>query len=89
MRKGVKAAVVGGVVVVLLGGAGYGAYSVVSALNGSVVAGGASPVRTGPPDADEVQETTRKFFAAWEKGDARTAASYTNYPVEAQALLSA
>jgi hypothetical protein len=89
VRKGVKAAVVGGVVVVLLGGAGYGAYNVVSALNGSVVAGGAAPARTGPPSADEVKETTRKFFAAWEKGDAQTAASYTNYPAEAQPLLSA
>ncbi|MFF8944303.1 penicillin-binding transpeptidase domain-containing protein [Streptomyces sp. NPDC014864] len=86
MRKGVKAAIVGGVVVVLVGGAGYGAFNVVSALSG---AGGPAPVRTGPPSGDEVKDTSAKFFAAWEKRRAATAASYTNFPDAAQRLLSA
>ncbi|MDF3302799.1 penicillin-binding transpeptidase domain-containing protein [Streptomyces tropicalis] len=89
MRKGVKAAVVGGVVVVLVGGAGYGAFNVVSALSGGGGLGGPAPVRTGPPSGDEVEDTAGKFFAAWEKGQAATAASYTNYPEAAGALLTA
>ncbi|MEU6556095.1 penicillin-binding transpeptidase domain-containing protein [Streptomyces sp. NPDC046915] len=85
MRKGVKGAVVGGVLVVLVGGAGYGAYNVLSALHDD----GTAAVKTGPPDKDEVKDTTAKFFAAWEKGKAATAASYTNYPGDAESLLTA
>ncbi|MET8943125.1 penicillin-binding transpeptidase domain-containing protein [Streptomyces sp. NPDC004542] len=85
MRKGVKAVVVSGVLVVLVGGAGYAGYNVLSALQD----GGTASVRTGPPDKGEVKETTATFFAAWEKGQAATAASYTNYPVDAESLLTA
>ncbi|MBC9727290.1 penicillin-binding transpeptidase domain-containing protein [Streptomyces sp. TRM68367] len=90
MDKGVKAAVIGGVFAVMVGGAGYGTYNIVSALSGG--GGGASgPLasKSGPPSSDEVEETTRKFFAAWEKGDAATAASYTNNSAEATPLLTA
>lgn len=34
MGKGVKAAVIGSVFAVMVGGAGYGAFNIVSALNG-------------------------------------------------------
>ncbi|UOB12331.1 penicillin-binding protein [Streptomyces sp. HP-A2021] len=91
MSKGVKAAVIGGVFAVMVGGAGYGAYNIVSALNGD--GGGTSGVATekksGPPGKDEVKETTAKFFAAWEKGEATTAASYTNNDAAAEQLLTA
>lgn len=84
MRKGVKVAIVGGVFAAMVGGAGYGGYNFVTALNGD---GGASAEkRTGPPSADEVGETTEKFFAAWEKGDAATASSYTNDAADAGAV---
>ncbi|MFF9770776.1 penicillin-binding transpeptidase domain-containing protein [Streptomyces sp. NPDC014636] len=86
MRNGVKAVVIGGVCVTLLSGAGYGVYNLASALNGD---GGAAAVRTGPPSGSEVQEAAGAFLAAWEKGDALTAASYTNYPEAAQQLLTA
>lgn len=93
MRKGAKAAVVGGVFAVMVGGAGYGAYNVVSALSGDGGSGsgsaGTPTVRTGPPSRDEVEETTRKFFAAWAKGQAAEAASYTNYEAGAEGLLAA
>ncbi|AZM61776.1 MULTISPECIES: penicillin-binding transpeptidase domain-containing protein [unclassified Streptomyces] len=86
MRKGVRTAVIGGVFAVMVGGAGYGAYNIVSAVGGG---GGASAEKkSGPPDADEVKETTEAFFAAWEKGAADKAASYTNNAQEAGALLS-
>ncbi|MGW4753433.1 penicillin-binding transpeptidase domain-containing protein [Streptomyces chartreusis] len=91
MPKGVKVAVIGGVFAVMVGGAGYGAYNIVSALNGGGATGAAGPAseRTGPPDADEVEETTSKFFAAWEKGEAAQASTYTDNNAAAQALLSA
>lgn len=34
MRKGAKAAIVGSVFAVMVGGAGYGAFNIVNALNG-------------------------------------------------------
>ncbi|UUU33313.1 penicillin-binding transpeptidase domain-containing protein [Streptomyces sp. CA-210063] len=80
MRKGVKVAIVGSVFAAMVGGAGYGGYNFVTALNGG---GGGTEKRTGPPSADEVQETSEKFFAAWEKGDSATASSYTNDEVDA------
>ncbi|NEY33835.1 penicillin-binding protein [Streptomyces sp. PRKS01-65] len=88
MGKGVKAAVVGGVFAVMLGGAGYGAYNLVSAVGGTGGSGPA-PVRTGPPDAEEVEAASAKFFAAWEKGEAATAASHTNDAAAAGQLLTA
>ncbi|MFJ9892537.1 penicillin-binding transpeptidase domain-containing protein [Streptomyces sp. NPDC091280] len=90
MRKGVKVTVVGGVFAVMVGGAGYGAYNLMSALGGdggSAGSGGAAAVKTGPPSASEVKATTAKFFAAWEKGQAVTAASYTNNDAAADPVL--
>lgn len=90
MRRGAKAAVVGGAFVVLAAGAGYGMYNFVSAVQDGGGTGGApSAVRTGPPTGAEVRETTRKFFAAWEKGEAATAASYTDNSAGAEPLLTA
>ncbi|MFF5161055.1 penicillin-binding transpeptidase domain-containing protein [Streptomyces sp. NPDC000348] len=91
MGKGVKIAVVGGVFAAMVGGAGYGVHNLASALNGD---GGSGPgaagtKKSGPPDAGEVEETTEGFFAAWEKGQASRAASYTNNAQEAGALLTA
>ncbi|CAL9504248.1 Peptidoglycan D,D-transpeptidase MrdA [Streptomyces sp. enrichment culture] len=88
MGKGVKVAAVGGVLAALVGGAGYGTFNLVSAVNGTG-SNGPEEARTGPPDADEVRETTARFFAAWEKGEAATAATYTNDDVAAGQLLTA
>ncbi|AXI87871.1 penicillin-binding protein [Streptomyces sp. ETH9427] len=92
MGKGVKVAVVGGVFAVMVGGAGYGAYNIVSAIGGGGGGGGSSAAdtpRSGPPGKDEVRETTDAFFGAWEKGRAAEAASYTNNAQDAGALLAA
>ncbi|MGW0970874.1 penicillin-binding transpeptidase domain-containing protein [Streptomyces sp. NPDC002516] len=90
MRKGARAAVIGSVFAVMVGGAGYGAYNVVTAIggDGGTGAGGPAPVRTGPPSGAEVEEASRAFFAAWEKGDAAKAAAYTNYASNAEGLLA-
>ncbi|MYR47475.1 penicillin-binding transpeptidase domain-containing protein [Streptomyces sp. SID5910] len=90
MGRGVKAAVIGGVFAVMVGGAGYGAYNVVSALDGGGGSGAAgAATKSGPPSRDEVKETADKFFAAWEKGETTTAASYTNNAAIAGTLLAA
>ncbi|SMF58538.1 penicillin-binding transpeptidase domain-containing protein [Streptomyces sp. Amel2xC10] len=92
MRKGAKAAIVGSVFTVMVGGAAYGAFNIVDALNGGggVGAGGSgpAPVRTGPPSGSEVKETSAEFFAAWEKGQASSAAALTNNAPKAEALLT-
>src|SRR3954447_6472317 len=91
MGKGVKAAVIGSVFAVMVGGAGYGAYNIVSALNSDTGGSGASggSVKTGPPSSGEVKETSKNFFAAWEKGHAAKAATYTNNDAAAEPLLTA
>ncbi|MEU9363174.1 penicillin-binding transpeptidase domain-containing protein [Streptomyces avermitilis] len=90
MRKGAKVAIVGGVFAVMVGGAGYGAFNVVSALSGDGAGGSAETksVKSGPPSGAEVKEASAKFFSSWEKGDAETAASYTNDAVAAGSLLA-
>ncbi|WP_405871976.1 penicillin-binding transpeptidase domain-containing protein [Streptomyces sp. NBC_00005] len=92
MGKGVRTAVVGGVFAVMVGGAGYGAFNIVSALSddgGSSGTGGSASVKTGPPSSSEIKETSAKFFAAWEKGKAAQAATYTNNDAAAEPLLTA
>ncbi|MFF7748782.1 penicillin-binding transpeptidase domain-containing protein [Streptomyces sp. NPDC007971] len=89
MRSGVKAAVIGGVCAVMLGGAGYGTYNIVTALDGDGGTAAPAAARTGPPSGAEARQTAHAFFAAWEKGDAATAATYTNFPQAAEQLLTA
>ena len=93
MRKGAKAAIVGTVFAVMVGGAGYGAYNVVTAISGdgggSGAAGSSVTKKTGPVSKDEVKDTTGKFFAAWEKDRPAAAAGYTNFPEAAEKLLTA
>ncbi|AZM53732.1 penicillin-binding protein [Streptomyces sp. WAC 01529] len=79
MRSGAKAALVGGVFVVMVGGAGYGAYNVVNGVSNDGSPGaGPAPAETGPPTGEEVRETARNFLAAWAEGDAGRAAEYTD-----------
>ncbi|MEU9140548.1 penicillin-binding transpeptidase domain-containing protein [Streptomyces sp. NPDC048404] len=90
MRKGARAAVIGSVFAVMVGGAGYGAYNVVTSISGGGSTGGGGPaaVKTGPPSGAEVKEASRAFLAAWEKGDAAEAAADTNYASSAKGLLA-
>ncbi|WP_326753166.1 penicillin-binding transpeptidase domain-containing protein [Streptomyces hirsutus] len=92
MGKGVKSAVIGGVFAVMVGGAGYGVYNIVSAVNGDGGSGGSEAAvtkKSGPPDKEEVEKASGTFFAAWEKGEAAQAASYTNNAEGAAPLLAA
>lgn len=84
MRKGAKAAVIGSVFTVMVGGAGYGAFNIVSALTED---SGTESVKTGPPSKDEIAETSEKFFATWEKGQAQAAADLTDNAAPAATLI--
>ncbi|MFF3376524.1 penicillin-binding transpeptidase domain-containing protein [Streptomyces sp. NPDC002680] len=84
MRKGAKAAVIGTVFTVMVGGAGYGAFNIVSALSED----GGTGVKTGPPSEDEIAEASKDFFTAWEKGQAQAAADLTNNAIPAKNLLT-
>jgi hypothetical protein len=89
MAKGVKVAVVSTVFAVMVGGAGYGAYNFVSAMSDDGSGGVGDAKRSGPPTEDEITETSKDFFAAWEKGDAASAAAFTNNNAAAEVLLAA
>ncbi|MDQ0795885.1 penicillin-binding transpeptidase domain-containing protein [Streptomyces sp. B1I3] len=91
MRSGAKVAVIGGVFVLMAGGLGYGAYSML----GEDLAGGetgtvaeSSEVRTGPPTASEIDEVSKDFLKAWAAGDGAAAALLTNNESGAEALLT-
>ncbi|CAL9470787.1 penicillin-binding transpeptidase domain-containing protein [Streptomyces sp. enrichment culture] len=90
MRKGVKGAVIGTVFTVMVGGAGYGAYNFVSALSGDGDSGPGATTseKSGPPSEDEVAETTKAFFEAWEQGRGARAASFTNNAAAAEPVLT-
>ncbi|MFI8104097.1 penicillin-binding transpeptidase domain-containing protein [Streptomyces sp. NPDC086023] len=83
MRGAGKAAVVGGVFLAMVGGAGYGVYSLAGG-----DAGPETGVRAakggGPIGEEEALRTARAFLAAWAAGDEHAAASLTNNPGAAQ-----
>lgn len=88
MRSGAKVALAGGVFLVVVGGTGIGAYTLVSDINGDLSSdarSGAERVKAGPPTRAEVRDTARKFLDAWAADEPDEAASYTNN-AEAAAL---
>lgn len=72
MRSGAKAAIVGGVFVVVGTGVVYGGYQMLSGDDSSSdTHTRAAAARTGPPSTDEISKTAQAFFAAWSKGTRR------------------
>ncbi|MEV7950110.1 penicillin-binding protein, partial [Streptomyces rubiginosohelvolus] len=92
MRSGAKVAVIGGAFVLVAGGIGYGAYSMLGDTGGGD--GGtqsqsqSSKVKTGPPSAEEIAETSKDFFDAWAAGNASAAAVLTNNEAGAEPVLA-
>ncbi|MEU5973938.1 penicillin-binding transpeptidase domain-containing protein [Streptomyces sp. NPDC047315] len=82
MRSGAKVAVVGGVFVVVAGGVAYGGYTFLAGDDNEPAK------KTGPPTAEEVQQTTKDFLAAWAAGDAAKAAKLTTDAAAAEPLLA-
>jgi hypothetical protein len=92
MHSGAKVAVIGGAFVLVAGGIGYGAYSMlgdtVGGDGGMRSASESSKVKTGPPSAEEIAETSKGFFDAWAAGDATAAALLTNNESGAEPVLA-
>ncbi|MFF4247601.1 penicillin-binding transpeptidase domain-containing protein [Streptomyces sp. NPDC001822] len=88
MRGGAKVAVIGGVFVLVTGGLGYGAYSVVLGGGGAGTASASSEVKTGPPGREEIETTAKDFLAAWASGDGAAASLLTNNEAAAEPLLT-
>ncbi|WP_328299089.1 penicillin-binding transpeptidase domain-containing protein [Streptomyces sp. NBC_00435] len=94
MNGAAKGAIVGGALLAMLGGAGYGVYALVGDTGGedgsrSTSAGGpAAPAKgSGPVSDKDAAQTAKAFFAAWSAGDERAGADLTNNPAEAQGAL--
>lgn len=92
MRSGAKVAVIGGVFVLMAGGIGYGAYSMlgdtVGGDGGTRSASESPKVKTGPPSAEEIAETSKGFLDAWAAGDAAAASLLTNNESGSEPVLS-
>ncbi|MFE3403320.1 penicillin-binding transpeptidase domain-containing protein [Streptomyces anulatus] len=92
MRSGAKVAVIGGVFVLMAGGIGYGAYSMlgdtIGGDGGTRSVSESSKVKTGPPSAEEIAQTSKGFFDAWAAGDATAASLLTNNETGAEPVLA-
>ncbi|MEW1685775.1 penicillin-binding transpeptidase domain-containing protein [Streptomyces sp. NPDC093594] len=90
-RRRMKPAVLGAAIVVVAGGAGFGAYALVGGA-GEDGKGQASTqaeaVKTGPLSAREVTTAARNFLTAWQAGRVGQAAAATDDPRAATALLT-
>ncbi|MEU5401005.1 penicillin-binding transpeptidase domain-containing protein [Streptomyces sp. NPDC005963] len=87
MRSGMKVAVIGGAFVLVATGVGYGGYALLFD-DGSTSTMSAPARKTGPPDATEIDRTSKAFLAAWAAGNAKEAAQLTDNAVEAEPLLA-
>ncbi|NUT27536.1 MAG: penicillin-binding protein [Streptomyces sp.] len=96
-RRKTNPAVLGGMIAVVVGGAGFGAYAL---FGGGAVADSrtqstsassddkAKPVKTGPLSAKEVTSAAEAFLTAWQQGKVTEAASATDDTAAAQTLLT-
>ncbi|MET9681800.1 penicillin-binding transpeptidase domain-containing protein [Streptomyces coeruleorubidus] len=93
-RGKTRPAVIGGLIAVVVGGAGFGAYALVgggaSADDGSRAASTDQKpeVKTGPLSATEVTTTAKAFLTAWQSGKATEAAAATDDSAAAKSLLT-
>ncbi|MEV5935536.1 penicillin-binding transpeptidase domain-containing protein [Streptomyces sp. NPDC052079] len=93
-RRKTRPVVLGGVIAVVVGGAGFGAYALygggAAAEDGSGSASTrAEAVKTGPLSAEEVTTAAERFLTAWGAGKVDEAAAATDDPKAAAALLKA
>ncbi|MER6405497.1 penicillin-binding transpeptidase domain-containing protein [Streptomyces viridosporus] len=92
-RRKTRPAVLGGVIAVVVGGAGFGAYALSgggAAEDGTRTASTRqqAETRTGPLSAAEVTTTAERFLTAWQSGKVSEAAAATDDPKAAAALLT-
>ncbi|MFG2128593.1 penicillin-binding transpeptidase domain-containing protein [Streptomyces sp. NPDC048751] len=95
-RRKTNPAVIGGMVAIVVVGAGIGVYALYGGgaaaddgRNASSSAGEKSPsVKTGPLSATEVTTTARTFLTAWQRGEVAAAAAGTDDSTAAASLLT-
>ncbi|MER7733253.1 penicillin-binding transpeptidase domain-containing protein [Streptomyces erythrochromogenes] len=89
MNGAAKGAVIGGVFLAMVGGAGYGVYTLVGDSGGGSDADTAvqSGKGSGPVGEKEATKTAKAFLAAWAAGDERGAADLTNNAAAAQSAV--
>ncbi|WP_033323066.1 penicillin-binding transpeptidase domain-containing protein [Streptomyces yerevanensis] len=93
-RGRTKPAVIGGMIAVVVGGAGFGVYAVYgggAAADDSASTAAerkAAAVKTGPLSAAEVKSAATTFLTAWQSGDVTKAAATTNDTAAARTLLT-
>ncbi|MGC5037397.1 MULTISPECIES: penicillin-binding transpeptidase domain-containing protein [unclassified Streptomyces] len=92
-RRKTRPAVIGGMIAVVVVGAGAGAYALyaggAAADDGTRASSDGKPeVKTGPLSAAEVTTTARAFLTAWQSGRLPQAAAATDDPAAARALLT-
>ncbi|MEU8990025.1 penicillin-binding transpeptidase domain-containing protein [Streptomyces sp. NPDC048558] len=93
-RRKTNPAVLGGMIAVVLGGAGIGVYALLG--SGSAAENGAQSsssqkakaVKTGPLSAKEVTTAAREFLTAWQQGKVTEAAAATDDATAAKVLLA-
>jgi hypothetical protein len=95
MRDTQKMALIGGAAAVVVGATGFGVYALVGGDgseggNNSVTSAdgkGQKKADPGPPSANEVRTTAKRFLTAWSSGDARKAAALTDDKAQAAEAL--
>ncbi|MEU6669764.1 penicillin-binding transpeptidase domain-containing protein [Streptomyces sp. NPDC046727] len=91
-RRKNRPAVLGGMIALVVGGAGFGVYALydggAAADERSAAASGHKTVRTGPLTATEVRTASTRFLTSWQHGKATEAAAATDDPAAAGKLLA-
>ncbi|MFF8260294.1 penicillin-binding transpeptidase domain-containing protein [Streptomyces virginiae] len=87
MNGAAKGAIIGGVFLAMVGGAGYGVYALVGDGGGDGDDVSALSEGTGPVKEKEAEAAAKAFLAAWAAGDERGAADLTNNAAAAQSAV--
>ncbi|POX65342.1 penicillin-binding protein [Streptomyces sp. Ru62] len=91
-RRKTRPAVLGGMIAVVVGGAGFGVYALydggAAADERSAATAGHRTVRTGPLTATEVRTASTRFLTAWQQGRTDRAADATDDPAAAGKALT-
>ncbi|WP_406469561.1 penicillin-binding transpeptidase domain-containing protein [Streptomyces hirsutus] len=92
-RRKTNPAVLGGVIAVVVGGAGFGAYALFGGGSGTgdgtrTSATQQAKAKSGPLSAAEVTAAADRFLTAWQQGEVSEAADATDDPEAATALLT-
>ncbi|MEV7810368.1 penicillin-binding transpeptidase domain-containing protein [Streptomyces flaveolus] len=89
-RRKTRPAVLGGMIAVVVGGAGFGVYALYggAAADERSATAGHRTVKTGPLTATEIRTASTRFLTAWQQGRNDRAADATDDPAAAEKVLT-